>query len=111
MTNSTMPATVRDAAAAITLKPLAWMPSHPALTVLAYEDERADVHSAAVRTCGRNDEGLFVQYQCACGFETAQRATDLDASADLISHALSTCADCGADKPRDTFPRCSACAF
>jgi hypothetical protein len=69
------------------------------------------VHSAAGRTSGRNREGLFVQYQCACGSETAQCATDLDASAGLISHALSTCADCGVDKPRDTFPRCSACAF
>jgi hypothetical protein len=97
--------------AQIALKPLAWMPDHPALMVLAWEDERTDVHSAAGRTSGRDIDGLFVQYQCACGFETQHRATDLDASADLISHALSTCAECGADKPRDTFPRCSGCAF
>lgn len=100
MTNST-----------IALKPHACMPSHPALTVLAWEDERTDVHSAACCTSGRDTEGLFVQYQCACGFETAHRATDLDASADLISHALTTCADCGNAKPSDTFPRCSPCAF
>jgi hypothetical protein len=60
-----------------------YFPTHPALTVLAWEDERTDVHAVACRT---HCDG--VSYLCACGFETKRRATDLDASADLISHAL-----------------------
>lgn len=84
----------------------AHFPSHPALMVLAYEDERTDVHGVACRSMRTG-----ISYACACGFETEQHATDLDASADLISHALTTCADCGNAKPSDAFPRCSACAF
>lgn len=71
-----------------TLQAPAYLPAHPALTVLAWEDERTDVHGVALRTSGHNDDGHFVQYDCVCGFKTAERATDLDASAELISHAL-----------------------
>ncbi len=61
--------------------------------------------------CGRDTDGLFVAYACACGFETSHQRSDLDASAELISHALHTCVECGQDKPRGWGARCYACGL
>lgn len=95
-----------------------WEPQHPALAVLQWECERTDIHGVSGGTLAL---GRY-SFRCACGFETPQCATVLDASASIITHALNTCADCGGPKPSriavgpaagqmDTFPRCSGCAF
>jgi hypothetical protein len=86
-------------------------PVHPALASLEWEDERTDVHGIGCRTQGSRNDQTFVTYTCACGFETDQRPSELDAAADLISHALHTCAQCHGEKAADNFPRCSNCAF
>jgi len=89
-----------------TRNPLAWVPAHPSLAVLAWEDTRTDVHGVA---CATRSGG--VSYLCACGFETEMHPTELDASAELISHAVKTCAECGADKPLTVRPTCAQCAY
>ncbi|MEU1800858.1 hypothetical protein [Streptomyces sp. NPDC019937] len=103
--------------------PYSWEPAHPALATLAWEDERTDVHAIAGGQHGVSPDGLGrYAFTCVCGFETAECASPLDASAAIISHALNTCADCGGPKPSviafgpaagqmDTFPRCSGCAI
>jgi hypothetical protein len=86
-------------------------PVHPALASLEWEDERTDVHGIGCSTHGSRNDQTFVTYTCACGFETGQCPSELDAAADLISHALTTCACCHGPKHPDNFPRCSSCAF
>lgn len=89
-----------------------WIPAHPALTPIAWDNDRTDVHGVACITHGWDAQGQpAVTYTCACGFETAECATDFDATCELISHALNTCAACRGEKPADNFPRCSRCAF
>jgi len=89
-----------------------WFPQHPALARLLWTDERTDIHGAE----GGNTDGTM--WRCACGWDTGECGSVLNATAALISHALHTCARCGGPKPAtdmdgrmDVFPRCSRCAF
>jgi hypothetical protein len=93
-------------------------PIHPALAILAWEDNRTDVHGVACSTMGRyTDDGLVLHhFDCHCGFETDKHETKDAATAELVEHALTTCAACQGPKPTglpigDNFPRCSNCAF
>ncbi len=86
-------------------------PSHAALAVPAWDDERTDVHSIGGSIWGRNPAGPFTRHLCACGFETDECSTDFEATAQIVSHALHSCAACHGPKPAGNFPRCSVCAF
>ena len=89
------------------------IPAHPALAVLEWENTRTDVHGVACSTMARyTDDGpTLYHFNCHCGFETAKRQEKDDATAELIQHAMTTCAVCQGPKPSDNFPRCSGCAF
>lgn len=88
------------------------LPTHPALAALEYEEERTDLHGVGGSRHGWDAQNEpIVQYTCACRFTTAEHATAFDATCELISHALHTCAKCHGPKPADSFPRCSDCAF
>lgn len=94
--------------------PAIWEPTHPALAALAWEDERTDVHAVIGGQLGL----ARYAFSCACGYETPECTSLLDASAAIISHALHTCAVCHGPNPAtdmhgqmDVFPRCSGCAF
>ncbi len=83
-----------------------YLPTHPALTRIGWDDDRTDVHGVTSATY----QSGTVTYTCACGHRTGP-GTDFDATAALISHALHSCADCHGPKPADRFPRCSPHAF
>lgn len=88
-------------------------PIHPALAILEWEDDRTDVHGIACRTHGHSYDGgtSLVWLACHCGTETAKHPTEDAATAELVEHALITCAACHGPKPAGNFPRCSNCAF
>jgi hypothetical protein len=93
-------------------------PVHPALAILEWESTRTDVHGVACRTQDRayDDSGSLVWFACHCGVETGKHAAEADATAELVEHALSTCAVCQGPKETglpigDNFPRCFNCAF
>lgn len=104
-------------------KPYTWEPVHPTLAVLAWEDTRTDVHGVVGGQVGRHPNGPGrYSFTCACGFDTGELPSALDASAEIILHAMTTCATCQGKKPShvafgpcagqlDTFPRCSQHAF
>ena len=80
---------------------------HPALARLPWEHDITDVHGIA---CGHYD-GLTTALDCYCGYTTGQQSDHAAALAELVEHAISTCALCQGPKSRDYFPRCSPHAF
>lgn len=92
-------------------------PIHPALAVLEWESTRTDVHGVALTSHVRDtDDGpSLIRFECHCGFETGKHETRDAAVAELVEHALTTCAVCQGPKDPgligDNFPRCSDCAF
>lgn len=92
-------------------------PIHPALAILEWESTCTDVHGVACISQAREtDDGpSLTWFDCHCGFKTAKHETKDAATAELVEHALSTCAVCQGPKDPgligDNFPRCSNCAF
>ncbi len=81
-------------------------PTHMALAVMEWEDDRTDIHSGGYDI---NADGTHT-YTCVCGFETGPLRSHHEGSAQLISHALHTCARCQGPKTADQFPLGRCCA-
>lgn len=91
-------------------KPYTWEPQHSALAVLAWEDERTNLHGVTGGQSGLNASGLGAySFSCACGWTGIEQRTVLDASAAIISHAVHTCATCYGTKTATVSPLCTDC--